>query len=64
MWLRWKLTPNKSGEFNDKTIWRLYVGIVQYDMKYYWTSDEIMKKLNKFKKKQKKKSKKNKNAKK
>ena len=40
-WLRWKLTPDKSGEFNSKTIWHIYVGTAQCDMNWVYTSEEV-----------------------
>jgi hypothetical protein len=39
-WLQWKLFTPK-GEFNDKTMWHLLIGMAQGDMKYYWTEEEV-----------------------
>lgn len=41
--MKWKIMYPKS-DINDKTYWRILIGVAQSDMKWYYTEEELREK--------------------
>jgi len=52
-WIHWRLFTRNS-DLNGKTVWRLFIGVAQMDMRWYYTDKEVRAELGKYRKKRKK----------
>jgi hypothetical protein len=44
MWILWKFSKHNN-EFNGPTYWELLISMAQIEMKWYYTNEEVMKKI-------------------